>query len=158
MDPGSHGGEQQNGPAAEEEPAHSDQDSSPFQTPGTVNSRRGTQSGLPNFPSATTLKDLDELAGELLVPAVPIEHSRSRNIVQAQICSMTDPAFLTSKYKEALLASGSLPEPEPISSNDLANANLDIDRAEYPIFQLASLAHLNKKWRRTRSRPGSTLP
>ena len=53
---------------------------------------------------------------------------------------MADPAFLTSKYKEALLASGSLPEPEPISSDYLANANLDIDRAEYPIFQLASLA------------------
>ena len=133
----SHGGEQQNGPAAEEEPAHSEQDNSPFQTPGTVNSRRGTQSGLPNSPSATILKD-HELAGEL--PAVPIEHSRSCNIVQAQICSMADPAFLTSKYKEALLASGSLPEPEPISSDDLANTNLDINRAEYPIFQLASLS------------------
>ena len=141
----SHGGEQQNGPAAEEEPARSEQDSSPFQTPGTVNSRRGTQSGLPSTPPTTILKDLAEIAEDLKdagtdKPAIPIEHSRSCNIVQAQICSMADPAFLTSKYKEALLASGSLPEPEPISSYDLANANLDIDRAEYPIFQLASLA------------------
>ena len=89
MDPSdsrSQGGGPQNGSAAEEEPAHSEQDSSPYQTPGTVNSRRGTQSGLPNTPPTTILKDLDELAGEL--PAVPIEHSRSYNIIQAQICSI----------------------------------------------------------------------
>jgi hypothetical protein len=37
-DPRSHGGESHNGPAAEVEPAHSEQDSSQFQTPGTVHS------------------------------------------------------------------------------------------------------------------------
>ena len=42
-------GESHNGAAAEEEPAHSDHDSSQFETPGTVNSRRGTQTGLPNY-------------------------------------------------------------------------------------------------------------
>jgi len=109
-DPRSHGGEPQNGPAAEEEPAHSEQDSSQFQTLGTVNSRRGTQTGLPNSPPATIFRDLAELVGELKgvgtdEPAVPIDHPKSCNIVRAQICSMTDPAFLKSKYKEALSAS-----------------------------------------------------
>jgi hypothetical protein len=37
-DPRSNGGESHNGPAAEVEPAHSERDSSQFQTPGTVNS------------------------------------------------------------------------------------------------------------------------
>ena len=54
----SHAGEPQNGPAAEEEPAHSNQDSSLLQTLGTVISRRGTQSGLAHFLSSTTHKDL----------------------------------------------------------------------------------------------------
>ena len=43
------GGGSHNGAAAEDEPAHSGQESSQFQTPGTVNSRRGTQTGLPNY-------------------------------------------------------------------------------------------------------------
>ena len=63
MDPpdnphGSQVGEPQNGPAAEEEPVHSNQDSSQFKTIGTVISRRGTQSGLAHFLSSTTHKDL----------------------------------------------------------------------------------------------------
>ena len=37
-DPRSHGGESHNGPAAEVEPAHAEQESSQFQTPGTANS------------------------------------------------------------------------------------------------------------------------
>ena len=36
-DPRSHSGEFHNGPAAEVEPAHAEQESSQFQTPGTVN-------------------------------------------------------------------------------------------------------------------------
>ena len=63
MDPpddphGSQVGEPQNGPAAEEEPVHSNQDSSQFKTIGTVISRRGTQSGRAHFLSSTTHKDL----------------------------------------------------------------------------------------------------
>ena len=155
----SHGGEQLNGPAAEEEPAHSEQDSSPFQTPGTVNSRRGTQSGLPSTPPTTILKDLAELAGDLKdagtdKPATPTEHSIKCSSVRDDICSLTDLAFLKPKYKEALSGIGSLPKPEldtetldllhktdsDISSDDIANANLDIEHAKYLIFQLASLA------------------
>jgi len=37
-DPRSHGGESHNGPAAEEEPANAEQESSQFQIPGIVNS------------------------------------------------------------------------------------------------------------------------
>ena len=66
---------------------------------------------------------------------------------------MTDLAFLKPKYKEALFASGSLPEPEPISSYDLANANLDIEHAKYLIFQLASLALKRKPKRSQRLLP-----
>ena len=80
--PGSHVGEPQNGPAAEEEPAYSNQDSSLLQTPGTVNSRRGTQTGLPTSPPTTIVKDLAEIAGDLSddgtdKPAVPIEHTKN---------------------------------------------------------------------------------
>jgi hypothetical protein len=161
MDEGdpSHGGEPQNGPAAEEETAHSEQDSSPFQTPGTVNSRRGTQSGLPDSPSTTILKDLAELEEDLKdagtdKPATATEHSIKCSSVRDDICSMTDLGFLKLKYKTALLEIGPLPEPEldtetldllhktdsDISSDDIANANLDIEHAKYLIFQLASLA------------------
>jgi len=57
--PGSHVGEPQNGPAAEEEPVHSNQDSSQFKTIGTVTSRRGTQSGPAHFLSSTIRKDFN---------------------------------------------------------------------------------------------------
>ena len=56
---GSQVGEPQNGPAAEEEPVHSNQDSSQFKTTGTVISRRGTQSGLAHFLSSTIHKDFN---------------------------------------------------------------------------------------------------
>ena len=122
MDPpddpyGSQVGEPQNGPAAEEELAHSNQDSSLLQTPRTVNSRRGTQTGLPTSPPTTIVKDLAEIAGNLSddgtdKPAVPIEHSEKCNSVREQIGSLTELSFLKLKFKEALLRCG--PSPEPV--------------------------------------------
>jgi len=64
-DPRSHSGESHNGPAAEEEPAHAEQESSQFQTPGAVNSRRGTQTGLASSPASTVLRNLANPAEEL---------------------------------------------------------------------------------------------
>ena len=75
----SHGGESHNGPAAEEEPAHAERESSQFQTPGTVNSRRGTQTGLPSSPASTVLRNLTNRAEELKVDKLSvtsIEHTK----------------------------------------------------------------------------------
>jgi hypothetical protein len=66
-DPRSHGGESHNGPAAEVELAHSEQDSSQFQTPGTMNSRRDTETGLPSSPSSTVQRNLAKLAEKLTI-------------------------------------------------------------------------------------------
>ena len=155
-DPLSAGGSH-NGAAAEDEPAHSRQESSQFQTPGTVNSRPGTQTGLPSSPPSTIQRNLEQLAEELKTDdssAISSVHAKSCNDVREQICSVLDLSFLKLKYRNELLANGPLPKPEldpetlevldkgnaDISSDDLANANLDVEGAKRLVFKLASIA------------------
>ena len=101
--PRSYGGKSQNGPAAEVEPAHSKQDSSQFQTPGTVNSRRGIQTSLPSSPPSTIQKNLAELAEELKIDessAMTIEHAKSCNGTRMQNFSVTELTTLKPKHKD----------------------------------------------------------
>ena len=156
-DPRSHGGESHNGPAAEVEPAHAEQESSQFQTPGTVNSRRGTQTGLPSSPASTVLRNLANPAEELKndeSSVTLIEHTKRCIDIRAEIFSVMELKFLKKKPKDALESYGSLPKPDldadtlellnktdaEISSDDLANAVLDISGAKQLVFQLATLA------------------
>ena len=151
-DPLSHAGDSHNGPAAEEEPAHAEHESSQFQTAGTVNSRRGTQTGLPSSPASTVLRNLTNPAEELKndeSSVTSIEHAKRCTDIRAEIFSVMELTFLKKKHKDALESHGSLPKSEldadtlellnktdaEISSDDLANAGLDITEQ----FQLATL-------------------
>jgi hypothetical protein len=111
-DPRSYGGESHNGPAAEEEPAHAEQESSQFQTPGTANSRRGTQTGLPSSP-ATVRRNLANRAEELKndeSSVTSIEHAKRCTDIRAEIFSVMELTFLKKKHKDALELYGSLPK------------------------------------------------
>jgi hypothetical protein len=155
-DPRSHGGESHNGPATEEEPVHAEKESSRIQTSGTVNSRRGTQTGLPSSPASIVLRNLANRAEELKndeSSVTSIEHAKSCTDIRAEIFSVMELTFLKKKHKGALESYGSLPKSEldadtlellnktdaELSSDDLANAGLDITGAKQLVFQLATL-------------------